>query len=148
SPIRPVTTGSAAIPTTTRRPRNDSVTPGKTAGRSGGIEAPPHRRNLSRGAQRGGPRGQFHAGRAGRADRRRGCRPPAGGLGAAVASRPPAETEDASAIQLRLPQAGSQAGHLAVVRLRLRGPARLRRFYRAHGNGEIASAQRRGAYGV
>ena len=34
---------------------HDIVTPRKTAGRSGGVEAPPHRRNVSGGAQRGGP---------------------------------------------------------------------------------------------
>jgi len=109
-------------------------------------EAPPHRRAVCGDARSGGPQRHSHAARAGRPDRRRGGRPPATGRGTAHAPRPPAQTQDALRIRLQLPQANPHAGHPAAVRLRLRGPARLRRVHRTDGNGKVASVGRAGLY--
>ena len=59
---------------------------------------------------------------------------------------PPAQAKDAGRVRLQLPQTDPQAGHPAAVRLRLRGPARLRRLDRADRNGKVASADRAGLH--
>ena len=70
-----------------------------------------------RGAQRGGPQWQFHAGRAGHSDRGRSRRPPATGSGTPHQARPPAPTQDTARIRLHVPQADPQAGDRTIVRL-------------------------------
>ena len=71
-----------------RNPQHDIPTPREAARRSGGAEAPPHRRTVSGSAQRGRPQAEFHAGRVGRPDRRRSRCPPAASLGAAAPATP------------------------------------------------------------